>query len=100
MKKSTLLLVIAAAIIASVITHYSLPKRVEYLARPVITDTTVLTAKIKIGELQQLYGILVRQAAYGKDTAERRRAIDSTLFAIKFIDSKFSDTTLNPVFKK
>lgn len=93
----------AKILAATLILFASCKERIVYVQKPVLNDTTVLKAELKVSEWKAVFNTIQAKsvALYNlKDTAEKRKSIDTIFMAINFVDKNLGDTNRNPILKK
>lgn len=82
---------------------FSCSEKVVYVPKPALTDTTDLKVQFKAYEwaiIMNTIAYQTKQLSILKDTAEKKKAMDTVAMALNTITKRITDTTVNQIFKQ
>lgn len=100
MKKYSLLTVL----LLSIFTFNSCKDRVVYVNKPTVNDSTVLIAKMKVSQWNEVIYTIIGQAkklqTQKLDSIKAIKSTDTLQSAINYLVKNIQDSTINDIYKK
>jgi hypothetical protein len=90
-------------ILAAIILFAACKEKIVYVTKPTLNDSTVLKAEMKLVEWKAAFNTIQQKSVamyYLKDTTEKKKAFDTIMMAINYIDKNIGDSNRNQIFKK